>query len=488
MLKKIDILLVRSFLGPFFVSFFVMLFVLVMQFFWVYMDELIGKGFGAGLVLQLLFYMSATLVPLALPLAVLLASIMTFGALGENYELIAIKSAGVSLLRIMQPLFLLMILVSGLAFFFSNNIIPIANLKAYTLLYDLRNSKVSLSLREGQFNKDISGFAIRVGSKSKNGDTLKDIIIYDNSAGPGNDKITLAKTGQLIRLSDQHALIFRLNDGWRYEEALNGQGTNSYSQTRMGFQQYDKVFDMSGFTIRKSDENSMKSGQMMMNVAQLSRQIDTIRKNKVREVVRYDPEMQAYYSLAGKQKQELQAKIGKSQSISTTASDGMLGRIPDSLRKRALEVALANARSVKLYAEITSKMYDVLNDSIVAYNIEIHRKFSLSFACLLLFLVGAPLGAIIRKGGIGLPLVVAVIFFVAYFIASQTGETLSESKKLPPFIGMWLSTVALLPFAILFIRAARNDSKMFSKEWYVRMVNGLRSLPLFQKKTADEAQ
>lgn len=488
MLKKIDILLVRSFLGPFFVSFFVMLFVLVMQFFWVYMDELIGKGFGAGLVLQLLFYMSATLVPLALPLAVLLASIMTFGALGENYELIAIKSAGVSLLRIMQPLFLLMILVSGLAFFFSNNIIPIANLKAYTLLYDLRNSKVSLSLREGQFNKDISGFAIRVGSKSKNGDTLKDIIIYDNSAGPGNDKITIAKTGQLIRLSDQHALIFRLNDGWRYEEAQNGQGTNTYAQTRMGFQQYDKVFDMSGFTIRKSDENSMKSGQMMMNVAQLTRQIDTVRKNKIREVVRYDPEMQAYYSLSGKQQQALQTKILELPLTPGITQSGVLARIPDTLRKRTLEVAQANARSVKLYAEITSKMFDVLNDSIVAYNIEIHRKFSLSFACLLLFLVGAPLGAIIRKGGIGLPLVVAVIFFVAYFIASQTGETLSESKKLPPFVGMWLSTVALLPFAIIFIRAARNDSKMFSKEWYVRMVNGLRSLPWFQKKTADEAQ
>lgn len=485
MLKKIDILLVRSFLGPFFVSFFVMLFVLVMQFFWVYMDELIGKGFGVGLVLQLLFYMSATLVPLALPLAVLLASIMTFGSLGENYELIAIKSAGVSLLRIMKPLFVLMILVSGLAFFFSNNVIPIANLKAYTLLYDLRNSKVSLSLREGQFNKDISGFAIRVGSKSKNGDTLKDIFIYDNSAGPGNDKVTIAKTGQLIQLADQQALIFRLNDGWRYEEALNGHGTNSYSQTRMGFKQYDKVFDMSGFTIRKSDENAMKSGQMMMNVRQLNRQIDTVKRNKIREVVRYDAEMEAYYSLAGKQKKELRARIETSAPMAAGAQSDLLTRIPDSLKKRVLEVAQANARSVKLYSEITSKMYEVLNDSIVAYKIEIHRKFSLSFACLLLFLVGAPLGAIIRKGGIGLPLIVAVIFFVAYFITSQTGETLSESKKLPPFIGMWLSTVALLPFAVVFIRAARNDSKMFSKEWYLRVVAALRSLPLLKKKTID---
>jgi lipopolysaccharide export system permease protein len=459
-----------------------MLFVLVMQFFWVYMDELIGKGFGVGLVLQLLFYMGITLVPLALPLAVLLASIMTFGALGENYELIAIKSAGVSLLRIMQPLFIFMVLVSGLAFVFSNNIIPVANLKAFTLLYDLRNSKVSLSLREGQFNKDINGFAIRVGSKSKNGDTLKDIIIYDNSAGPGNDKVTIAKSGQLIQLKDQRALIFRLNNGWRYEEAINGHGENSYSQTRMGFKRYDKVFDMSGFTIRKSDENSMKSGQMMMNVTQLKRQIDTVKNNKIKEVVRYDAEMHAYYTITGKYKKTLTDKIESARVPALKNSAEILTRVPDSMRKRVVEVALANVRSVKLYSEITSKMYDVLSDSIVAYNIEIHRKFSLSFACLLLFLVGAPLGAIIRKGGIGLPLIVAVVFFVAYFIASQTGETLSESQKLPPYIGMWLSTAALLPFAIVFIRAARNDSKMFSKEWYLRFLSTVRSFKLFNKK------
>ncbi|GAA4459215.1 LptF/LptG family permease [Rurimicrobium arvi] len=482
--KKIDILLIRSFLGPFVVSFFVMLFVLVMQFFWVYMDELIGKGFGIGLILQLLFYMSATLVPLAIPLAVLLASIMTFGALGENYELIAIKSAGVSLLRIMKPLFLLMVAISGFAFFFSNNIIPIANLKALTLLYDLRNSKVTLSLREGQFNKDISGFAIRIGSKSKNGDTIRDVIIYDVSAGAGNDKMVIAKSAELLPVPEKRALIFRLKDGWRYEEAQNGRGANSYSQTRMSFKQYDKVFDMSGFTVRKSDENSMKNGQTMMNISQLTHQIDTIGRNKLREVNRYSSEMKTYYSFQGDQKKTLMNKVAVAAVAKSLPDSGLLAQIPDSVRKRAIELAQAQARSVKLYSEITSKMFDVFNDSIVAYKIEIHRKFSISFACMLLFLIGAPLGAIIRKGGIGLPLIVAVIFFVAYFITSQTGETLSESKKLPPYMGMWLSTVALLPFAVIFIRAAMNDSKMFSKEWYMRVVGMVRSVFRAKKNKA----
>lgn len=467
--KKLDILIVRSFIGPFIVTFFVMLFVLAMQFFWLYMDELIGKGFGIGLILKLLLYMSATLVPLALPLAVLLASIMTFGSMGENYELVAIKSSGVSLLRIMRPLFIVMLFISGMAFLFSNNIIPVANLKAYTLLYDLRNSKLTLSIREGQFNNEITGYAIRVGSKSKDGKQIKNVVIYDNSSGSGNDKLILAKEGEMITSPDKRYLIFRLRDGWRYEESVNGKsGANTYAQTRMHFRESDKVFDMSAFAkVQNTDESTMKGGQSMMNIAQLNAHIDTSNLNKPKEAERYNYEMKAYYSLKSDSGPKLKAKIAKA-APEKVYSGMFLSSVPDSLKRQVAEISESQARSAKLYTDVTARTFEIYDDQLTGLLIEWHRKFSLSFACLLLYLIGAPLGAIIRKGGIGLPLIIAVIFFVAYFIMSKTGETLSSSKKLPPYLGMWLSSLMLLPFAFVFIRAARNDSKMFSKDWYTR--------------------
>jgi lipopolysaccharide export system permease protein len=470
--KKLDILITRSFIGPFIVTFFVMLFVLAMQFFWLYMDELIGKGFGVLLILQLLLYMSATLVPLALPLAVLLASIMTFGSMGENYELVAIKAAGNSLLRIMRPLFVVMIIISGMAFFFSNNVIPVANLKAYTLLYDLRNSKLTLSIREGQFNTEINGYAIRVGSKSEDGKTIKNIIIYDNSGGAGNDKLVLADDGEMIPSPDKRYLIFRLRNGWRYEESINGKGgTNSYSQIRMKFKQYDKIFDMSSFTkVQKTDENTMRGGQTMMNISQLNANIDSAKRNKPREAKRFDDELKNFISIRAAYADDLLKGIAKAQDR-RDYEGSFLASVPDSLRRQVLEIAESQARSTKLYTDVTAKTFEVYSDQMTGYLIEWHRKFSLSFACLLLYLIGAPLGAIIRKGGIGLPLIIAVIFFVAYFITSKTGEALSSSKKLPPYFGMWLSSLMLLPFAFFFIRQARNDSKLFSKEWYVSNMN-----------------
>ena len=233
MIKKLDILILRSFIGPFIVTFFVTLFVLVMQFFWLYMDELIGKGLGTWMIVQLLFYMSTTMVPLALPLGILLASIMTFGNMGENFELVAIKSAGISLLRFMRPLLLFIILIGGLAFLFNNNVIPFANLKALSLLYDLRNSKPALNIRAGQFNKDIKDYSIRVGEKDNDGKTIRNVLIYDHTSGMGNEKVVVAKEGEMIPSPDKQYLIFRLKDGWRYEEQVDNSQGQVYKQIRM---------------------------------------------------------------------------------------------------------------------------------------------------------------------------------------------------------------------------------------------------------------
>jgi lipopolysaccharide export system permease protein len=468
LIKKLDILIIRSFIGPFIVTFFVSLFVLVMQFFWLYMDELIGKGIGLWPIAQLLAYMSTTLVPLALPLSVLLASIMTFGNMGENFELVAIKSSGISLLRFMRPLLVFIIFVGGLAFLFSNNIIPVANLKAYSLLYDIRSSKPTLNIRPDQFYNEIPGYSIRVGSKDEDGNTIHDIIIYDHTEKLGNNVVVIAKEGKMI--SSKQSLTFKLKDGWRYVEGFT-RGMPDYTQVRMHFSKWDKVFDLSSFKFARTNEDMFKNAHIMMNVNQLSAQIDTIKHNRVRSITTISGYMMPYFAWNNKGKEDstiMKYINGNSQS-SRVYDSSFLQFIPDSLRVAALQTATNNIRNLKSVLDNSALTKKIDDDNYIKFDIELHRKFTLSFACILLFLIGAPLGAIIRKGGLGMPLVIAVIFFMAFHILNITGEKLSKTEAVVPWLGMWLSTACLLPLAFWLVKAARNDSQIFTKEWYSRV-------------------
>ncbi len=471
LIKKLDILIIRSFIGPFVITFFITLFVLVMQFFWLYMDDLIGKGLGVWMILQLLFFMSTTMVPLALPLSVLLASIMTFGDMGENFELVAIKAAGISLLRFMRPLFFLILVVGGMAFVFSNNVIPVANLKALSLLYDLRNSKPTLNIRPDQFNNEIDGYSIRVGSKDKDGQTIHNIIIYDMSAGVGNDKVILAKQGQMIPSPDKQYLIFRLQDGWRYDEGITN-GTHNYQQTRMYFKSWDKVFDLSGFRLSRTNEDLFKSAYQMMNVSQLRENIDSMTKERVRVGNNIGSYLSPYITWfnADRDKKTLLKKLKTAPDKNIkTYTGAFVNTLSDSLRKRTAQTATNNARNIKGLIDITATNERLQLENYRKMQVELHRKFTLSFACLLLFLIGAPLGAIIRKGGLGMPLVIAVSFFVIFHITSITGEKLAKTGSLPAWMGMWMATGMLLPIAFFLINKARNDSQIFNKDWYLHM-------------------
>lgn len=442
-----------------------------MQFFWLYMDELIGKGLGVWMIIQLLFYMSTTMVPLALPLGILLASIMTFGSMGENFELVAIKSAGISLLRFMRPLLFFIMIVGGLAFLFNNNVIPYANLKALSLLYDLRNSKPTFNIRAGQFNKDIDGFSIRVGEKDKDGKTIRNIIIYDHTSGLGNDKVVLAKEGQMIPSADKHYLIFRLKDGWRYEEGVsNKDGVNTYQQYRMYFKKWDKVFDLSSFKINRTNEDLFKDAYQMMDVVQLTERIDSFK--------RYQKSLSANLSIylsptitalgVDSEYNGLKRNIEKATAVRTYNSS-FLEMVPDSLKPRVVQTTLGNVRNSKGMVDISSNDKSIHHENYLQFNVEWHRKFTLSFACVLLFLIGAPLGAIIRKGGLGMPMVIAVAFFVVFHIMSITGEKLAKTGSVPAWFGMWMATGMLLPIAFILINQARNDSQIFSKELYMRL-------------------
>lgn len=481
----------RSFIGPFFVTFFVSLFVLVMQFFWLYMDELLGKGLGVWMILQLLFYMSSTMVPLALPLGILLASIMTFGSMGENYELVAIKSSGISLSRFMRPLFVLIVFISGGAFLFNNNVIPVANLKALSLLYNLRNSKPTLNIRAGQFNHDIPYYAIKVGEKDKDERTIRNVIIYDQTSGMGNDNVVLAEKGEMFPTRDKRFLVFRLQNGWRYQEGLNNSvmnGNPNREQTRMHFKQYDKIFDLSALKMNNTSEDLFKGNYQMMNVQQLLANMDTIKMNQRREVTSSERYITPYVQVINGSdeskvlRQKMKAVVGKGPGYHKT----FLERVPDSLRSRVTEVAKGNLRNQASMIGITSNSIKFSNDNLRKYAVAFHSKFTLSFACILLFLIGAPLGAIIRKGGLGLPIVVAVAFFVFYHIISITGEKLSQTGALPAFLGMWMATGMLLPIAFFIIRQARNDSQLFSRDLYVRIFAALGKLGFQAKKDDDQ--
>lgn len=474
--KKLDWLIIRTFIGPFVVTFFVTLFVLVMQFFWLYMDELLGKGLPTLLILQLLVLMSTTLVPLALPLAILMASIMAFGSMGEAYELVAIKAAGISLLRFMRPLAVVAGLLAGGAFLFNNYVIPVANLKALSLLYDLRNSKPTLNIRAGQFNNDIKGFSILIGSKDADGQTIRNIVIYDHLTDDRNRISIHALKGRMTPSADKRYLVFRLEDGWRYEETEGRDGRGKREQTRMNFKRWDKVFDLSDFKINRTRQELFSGDQKMMSVELLTMRIDSMQKDAKRVPGTVQGYLNNYVSLqaAGPDSATFHRLLASRGSISPAPGENFLAAVPDSMRLRVVQAALSGVRNASQLVNISATSARVEGEKLLKFKVERHRKFTLAAACLLLFLIGAPLGSIIRKGGVGLPLLWAIIFFLLWYIISFSGEKLATVGTVTPAVGMWMSAAVLLPLAWFLIRKARADSPIFTREWYNRRFAAVR--------------
>ena len=467
-LKKLDYLILRSFMGPFAVTFFLVLFAFTLQFYWLYMDELIGKGLGVGLTLQLMLFMATTLVPIALPLGILLASIMTFGNLGENFELVAIKSSGISLFRFMRPLIIFIGTISVMAFFFNNYIIPIANLKSFSLLFDMRNQRPTMNIKEGIFNREIDGYAIRIGSKGKDGQTIKDIIIYDHTNGNGNNNIILAEDGKMYPVGNGKYLVFELHNGWRYEEEND---PKEMKQTRMHFDKWYKVFDLSKFAFKRTKEELFKSNEEMMTVLQLNKHIDTMNTNYQSSITQLNSYIKPYFTVFENKKEDstLNNQLQNLENANLIKyKSSFFEHIPDSLREKPASTVLSNFRNLERLVKIVVNDSNIQTTKINKYKIVWHKKYTLSFACMLLFLIGAPLGAIIRKGGLGMPVIIAIGFFIIYFIISSTGEKLAQQGAVSPWYGMWLATAILLPIALIIMTSARNDSAIFNREWYRR--------------------
>lgn len=479
MIKKLDKLILKSFVGPFIATFFITLFVLVMQFFWKYIDDLVGKGLELTSILELTAYVTATAIPLALPLAILISSIMTFGNLGESFELVAIKSAGISLLRFMRPLLAVSFCISIFAFLISNYVIPVANLKFTTMLYDIRVAKPAFDIKEGIFYDKIPGFAIKVGKKEKDGNGISKVIIYENQYAL-QDNIIVAETGTMKISDDKKFLEFDLQNGWRYQEKgpYNSIETDYY---RLGFKTYKKVFDLSSFDVLKTPDSLFKGSYQMLNVKQLQKASDSINKS-MRELTgnRMANEVTRYFSYGNHFKKGWTNPTFKFKKGIKRYTQ----LIPDTIITPLYSKAVDKINLVKGSLDLIAVNHVQKIQELRLFQIEWNKKYSLAFACMVLFMIGAPLGSIIRKGGLGMPLVIAVIFFLIFHLMNMFGEKFVRQDLLSPLAGIWMSSYVLLPIGIFLVYKAMNDSQLFNNEAYFRVYRKLiQKIQVIRKKT-----
>jgi lipopolysaccharide export system permease protein len=446
-MRRLDRFILKSYLGPLVMTFFISLFILLMQFLWKYIDDLVGKGLEWYIIVKLLFYASSTFVPLALPLSILLSSLMMFGNLGEHYELVSIKAAGISLSRIMRPLIIVSIFISALAFYFSNVILPIANLKFLSLLYDVREKKLAFNLKEGVFYNGIEGFVIRVEKKEQDGNTIRSVMVYDHTKRQGNVSLTTAEWGKMELSPDKRFLVFRLYNGTNYEE----------------------MFDLSAFQLTRTDESLFKKNYEMQNVHQLSLSIDSITRQleeerKGNEKI-YMNNLQFYASVdkAKVAPAISQAKFNPSVIFNFKARD----------RYNVLETARNAAKAAKQNLDASQDALEVKSKLIYKHQIVYHKKFSFSIACFLLFFIGAPLGAIIRKGGLGMPAVVSTLFFILFWVISFVGEKYAAEGVVTPWQGIWFSSAVLMPIGIFLTIKATNDASLLDIDAWIRFFNKL---------------
>ncbi|MGB1204411.1 MAG: LptF/LptG family permease [Chitinophagales bacterium] len=575
-MKKIDRLIIKSFIGPFIVTFFIAMFVLIMQFLWKYIDDLVGKGLEGAIIAELLFYLSASVVPLAMPIAILLASIMTFGKLGENYELVSLKSAGISFVRFMSPLLVIAIMLSGVAFTFSNYVLPVANLKFAAMLYSVTKQRPALNIKQGVFYSGIDGYVIRIGKKDPDSKTVYDIKIHDHTEKRGNVNVLLAEKGEMFTTTGDSVLVFKLFNGTRYEEPKAARGKEKKHEfMRTKFSEYEMIFDLANFDFEKTDESLFRSNQRMLNVKQLLTATDSLVITQKDRKINFEQNMKPYFSFIKdstlffaeemqqredslkilrakkekeaalqKPKKKVSAKIDimdekpkkrvtkeKSDNNKTLAQKKAQEKFEATKKKKPNKKktqSLPNAKSLKQKAkkekekeaekpkvylakakldsispflgtlQLTASQGEALvkrgknlgrnvksflrvnerqdagdTKKIIRYMIEVHSKITLSLACLVLFLIGAPLGALIRKGGLGLPMVMAILFFVIFHIISTMGKKFAEEMVLSPFAGMWLSTAVLLPLGLYLLYLANNDKQIVDFSFYTDGVKRL---------------
>lgn len=489
-MKRLNWYIIKTFLGPFFMTFFIVVFILLMQFLWKYVDDLVGKGLEIKVLAEMFFYASFGVLPFAFPLAMLLASIMAFGSLGENYELVAMKSSGISLTSIMKPLFFIAILVTVTAFYFSNNILPNTNLRFTTLLWSVKEQRPELVLQEGVFTNEMDGYSIRVGSKDKKSNMLKDLLIYDHTGNKTNESVTVADSGYLRITEDRKFMVLNLYNGVNYsEENLTGSARRSnqtYPYRRDKFDEQTIRVKVRNFDFNRRDESIFRNTYRMLNIKELKFMEDSLGTDYYKRLKNFFMEInlnplitQRVYNLMTVEdslKRDVDAERDSTFNFNEYFSK-QNNWIKAEIAQAALENARNNVQVISMHDDQLYNRKKYLN----RYSMEKHRKYTLSIAVLIFFFIGAPLGAIIRKGGLGMPVVVSILLFIAYYVISMTGEKSAREDVWDMFAGMWFSTFMFFPIGIWLSYKAATDAALMNAETYTKLFGKLGLEKLFEK-------
>lgn len=473
--------MLQSFLPLFLMTFVICLFIVLMQFLWKYIDELVGKGLEMNVILELFMYAALSMVPLALPLSILLASLMTFGNLGEQFELTAMKASGVSLIKSMRPLIVLMIFVAIGAFFFQNNVLPIAQTKMYTLLYSMRQKSPELDIPEGVFYDQITGFNLFVNKKDRETGILHDLLIYDVSKGTDNSTIIYADSGKMSFTDDKQHLFLTLWHGEQFENLREQQGmsSNNVPYRRESFDNKEVMIAFDA-NFNRMDESGMRNQYVGKNISELQATIDSVNERvdsigavygkAIKEIPYFGINYYRYERTDTGLVSTHQNEVMMEHPLNL---DSIFTGANPAFKKSYLNQALGKAKRTKQDYEFKSLTMSDDRRIIRRHAIELMKKYTLSMACLVFFFIGAPLGAIIRKGGLGTPLVISVFLFIFYYIIDNTGYKMARDGKVDVWEGIWLSTFVLLPLGIFFTYKAVNDSAVFNKDAYVNFFRKL---------------
>ena len=583
-MKKIDKLVLGAFLGPFVITFLVVVFILLNIQMLKYFDDIIGKGLGWDVVAQLFFYFGVFTTPTALPLAVLLSALIAYGNLGEHFELTAIKGSGISLLRTLLPIFVFVVILTGFAFYVNNNLVPKAALEAYSLLYDIKQKKPALDLREGSFYGGIPNISIKVNKKFEDGETLKDIIIYDHRKNDGNKDVIVADSGRMYTILNEQYLNFELFNGYNYTEGSNAQDVGkkkagkggSITYNRTSFSNSQMVFDLSSFKLERTDKRWFQSNRIMRNVSELDQDIDSmgsvvknwqleyytnkrtpftyfmhddsvtmplslyeykIRKDSMNEAERknrqstlekqpssdavtrkpsvaersvtpnkvepsksefssrYKERLEKRKKEAEKRKQLRKKKIKKENKALKNKKGQVVQKKlePDQKLKKdtlspeqrraltkarldstfaakpsleSIRNAAGVARQVKSRIEAAQQEMENSIKELRVFEIQWHKIIANSMACIAMFLIGAPLGAIIKRGGLGVPFLVSILFFIIYYLLTMQGEKLAKQSTISVVLGVWIADIILLFIGLFFLKQAKNDARLFESDFY----------------------
>ncbi|TLV02980.1 LptF/LptG family permease [Dyadobacter luticola] len=483
-MKKLDKLILTSFWGPFIITMSVVVFVFLMRIMIFYIDDFVSKDLGVADYAQLFFFFSLITVPTALPLATLLSSLMAFGNLGEFFELTALKSAGISIVRAMLPLFLVALFISVFSFFFNDRVSPWANLKGYSLLYDIKTTKATLKIKEGIFYNDLPGYSIKVDRKQDNGKLIGMVIYKHNNRSYelGNTEIILADSGRMYSINENRYLVIELYNGTRYTDETNSANsrpvyiasptgaTQAYSNfSRNSFKHYRLTESLSSFGMKRTDEGQFKYHEFMKNISDLTSTADSLRNSYQETRKNLVAGSQQYYSYNYREGTDKTIKKGK-------WIDSLLVKpVSDSLKKEILQNTKSAANSMLSYTKSQTEYLQTKLKDASKYELEKHHKYTQAISCLIMFLIGAPLGAIIKKGGFGVPVLVSILFFILLYVLTNQGDKWVKEGLLAVPIGAWMANSVLLLSGIYFIDKARSDSRLFEKDVYQMFFKRIKS-------------